>query len=234
MSELDRFDAQRFSPHPALALLLAAAVTLFIGVSLLGIDTARGVGLAAPNPSIETLTVRVSADGCGTLRTGSGTRLGGGHIATAAHVVGDATTVVVSDDRGFVAEAEVVSLEAGGLDIAILEVGVGLESVVRAFGTEHPSPVVFAGHPGGGLLRSVETEAFTVAAEAFDLEGSALLSLSDAPVEGMSGGPVVDDHGRLLGVVTSANTVNSTGLAVPVVELEELLERGVVDSVGCR
>ena len=49
----------------------------------------------------------------------------------------------------------------------------------------------------------------------------------------MSGGPVVDDQGRLLGVVTSANTANGTGLAVPVVELQRLIDDARVDAAGC-
>jgi hypothetical protein len=50
----------------------------------------------------------------------------------------------------------------------------------------------------------------------------------------MSGGPVVDEEGRLLGVAIGYDRATRTGIAVPVAEIADLLEgRGAAPRHSC-
>lgn len=174
-------------------------------------------------------------------KTGSGVFLGDDLVATNFHVVIDATAIAVgSDDSVF--EAELVGRDPV-LDIAILRAK-GLSAYAKPIALA-PSDELAIGQPTHvigyplGIGKSISTGIVSGVGRELPLNTSSWLSpfiQTDAPVSGgNSGGPLVDDCGHLIGLVSLrilSPEAENIGFAIPVEtlrrELPELIRTGKV------
>ena len=159
--------------------------------------------------------VKVTSLGCGGLVTGSGFSIGGGYVATNAHVVSGTRQHRVLAPNGDDLPATVVYFDPAK-DLAILSApalttpGLGLAPASR--GTEG----AVIGYPGGGGEK-IEPAVVDGAVEA---QGRDIYSANPVTRQvyviqgrvrpGNSGGPLVDLQGKVLGIVfaTSASDPN--------------------------
>lgn len=149
----------------------------------------------------------------------------GGLIATNLHVIGEARPLTVRGADG--RQHEVVAIEATdrAVDLAILRVAdTKLKPLPLADSDEvrQGQPVVALGNPQG-LEHSVVAG---VVSGTREIDGMPMIQLA-MPIEpGNSGGPLLDDRGRVLGVLTMKSLVtDNLGFAVRINALRPLLER---------
>ena len=185
------------------------AVAMVLGVVLLSSCTTGGgaslpdVGTTGPRPGataaprdfgIPDAWVGVSASGTSGSVTGSGAAVGGEIVVTAAHVVSGASApIVLTRSRSFTATVAFVDAPH---DLAVLRVA-GLQTGQAAWASPRAGAVV--GVPTGPS----ETSAYRSAVVQDVVAGDLLLS--GAAPHGVSGSPVVDDRGRVAGVVVSGS-----------------------------
>lgn len=180
---------------PKLKLAVAALLTLVIvGLSALAFSTAPA---AAPADPPKGAVVKIEVDG----GHGSGAHIGNGYILTAAHVIGTAQTAQVKTDDGQKREAAVLwvntkydvalirvfkhhDISVAPLDCRIPKVG----EAVRGYG----NPLIIEFMQSWGRVGSKQAQ-FGNWAEAI------VLDMTVAP--GMSGGPVFDSAGRVVGIM---------------------------------
>jgi S1-C subfamily serine protease len=223
------------------AAILAACVPapppLVLEPPLTVADTAPIDELAAARVqrSAREFTVRIRSLGCDRLGLGSGFALADGLIVTNRHVVGQPRQVSIAtwDGRSFEADVEGIALDA---DLAILRVpGADLPvAELRAEAIAVGELVAAIGYPGGGPATIATGTVLgrrtaTLGGEATDV------IVTDADVrQGNSGGPLVDTDGRVVGVVVALSVGDGYGLAIPVPDLVERLERrGFAPPDGC-
>jgi S1-C subfamily serine protease len=180
-------------------------------------------------------TVRIRALGCSRLGTGSGFVLDDGLIVTNRHVVGQPREISIStwDGRSFDALVEGIALDA---DLAVIKV-VGADLPTATLRTSPVSigePVAVIGYPGGGPA-TITTGRILGFTDGPVLSESAPAIVVDAEVrQGNSGGPLIDAHGDVVGVIFALSRDSGYGLAVPVdVLLERLTTRGFTSPEGC-
>ena len=155
-----------------------------------------------------------------------------GLVATNAHVIGTGKELVIETYAGARYEAELVASDARE-DLALLrprKAGGGWSPVVIDAGAEARvgSDVFVVGHPvglGWTVTRGI------VSARRFSA-GMPMIQ-TDAPISpGNSGGPMLDAHGHLIGIVTSkalGGGVENVAFARPASSLLAFLEReGVI------
>lgn len=128
-------------------------------------------------------------------------------VVTNAHVVGQATEILVMDHEGRVFEAEVVGADAG-IDLALLRVrDLDLPAVVlgKSRGLRVGEDVFAVGNPYGhghtvtrGILSARSRQ---LGRSSFDL----FLQTDAAINPGSSGGPLFDAEGRVVGVATAVD-----------------------------
>lgn len=151
--------------------------------------------------------VRVEALPCGRSGVGSGSVLDGGLVLTNAHIVAgsiDDVTVRTWDDQvlpgvvvGFDGERDLAVIEVEGLGGATFEVGE----------PEEGEKVRILARPGGVELEVLEaTVVRLINATGDDIYGEGDVSrgameLSVDVLPGVSGAPVINDRGQLVGVV---------------------------------
>jgi S1-C subfamily serine protease len=194
------------------------------------IAAATGKELPRPDPAIATRApvlgvrasvVRVEGNACGLGVQGSGWVVRPGLVATNAHVVAgvDDATITVGTDR-LPARAVFVS---GRSDIALLRVpGLHLHPLRTASNPEHPMAVALAGFPGGGAYTVAPGTAgrpvtvFAPDAYQHGIRPRTVVPLRGPLRHGMSGGPVLDTRGRVVGMMFGASEEGGGGFAVPV------------------
>ena len=167
-----------------------------------------------------------------TVHTASGLGTGflyhAGHLATNAHVVGDAQSVEIESQDGERFPGKVVYRNTNR-DLAVVE----FSSPIRPFQTLIPLPtrsgsleigegIVVIGSPGG-LKGSVTTGIVS------QIHSSGLIQLNAAVNSGNSGGPVFDMQGRVVGIATrkfrefsDGHSVDGLAIAIPIAWLEGL------------
>lgn len=156
-------------------------------------------------------TAKVQSLGCGGIVTGSGFPVGIDYLITNAHVVSGtrAHTVITTDGRSLRA---VVVLFDPNRDVAILHVpGLGFHPLRTATGARG-TPGAVIGYPGGGDEKSgpaviddqVQAQGRDIYNQGFVTRQIYILQASVIP--GNSGGPLVDLHGDVLGVVFAASS----------------------------
>jgi S1-C subfamily serine protease len=185
------------------------------------------VAYRAVLPSLVQVVTR-DGSGDGSMGTGAGVVVNAsGAVLTALHVVDGAASVQVRFADGTRAGATVASSRTGD-DIAVLTVdrlpGVVVPAVLGA-AAQVGQPVVAVGHPFG-LTRTVTSGVVSALDRTVRLEdGSALDGLIqfDAAVNpGNSGGPLLNEAGQVIGIVTGlANPADQAffvgvGFAVPI------------------
>jgi putative serine protease PepD len=191
---------------------------------------------AAPSSSVAVLAatevrvpvVLVTASGCGGRSRGSGVLLDGGRVLTARHVLDGASRATVEID-GVEADATLLALDGGGRDAALLDAPALAELPGAAVADDHRAamhaPIRVLGHP---YARALEEHAGTLAGVLDDgplsLDGGPVLALDAVVTQGMSGGPVVDAAGSVVGVAIGYEFNSRTGIAVPIGDLRALLD----------
>jgi len=175
-------------------------------------------GLAGLAERIRQITVRVHGRGSG---HGSGVIWRpDGHIVTSAHVASRLATVVLSDDRAF--ETAVIACDPER-DLAAIKVDAG-PLPAAAIGDSDALRVgdmVFAvGHPFGGT--GTLTAGIVHRVRRRDGPSDRRWVEADVRVApGNSGGPLVDAHGRVIGI--NAMVAGGVALAVPSNVVERFL-----------
>ncbi|HJN08303.1 MAG TPA: transglutaminase family protein [Pirellulaceae bacterium] len=150
-----------------------------------------------------------------------------GLIVTNLHVIGRGRTFTVEMADGRKLNPIAVHASDRTVDLAVIRVDVGdkpLDELALGDSTEadQGTRVVAMGNPWG-LQNSVVSGIISAKRE---IEGQELLQLA-MPVEpGNSGGPVVDMHGSVIGIVNMKSTIKrSIGFAVQSSVLKVLLEK---------
>lgn len=171
-----------------------------------------------------------------------------GHIVTNNHVIADADRALVTLSDGMIVEAEIVAGDAYS-DLAVIRVNVPSESLVPVeLGDSNAlqvgQRVIAIGNPFGlsgsmsvGIVSGIGR---TLPSGVTSLGGgfsNPLIIQTDAAINpGNSGGPLINSHGRVIGVnvaITSETGVNSgVGFAIPVNTVRriipQLIEQGEV------
>lgn len=171
-----------------------------------------------------------SAEQCGYTSEGSGFVIGTDTVVTNAHVVAGVENPVIEDADGNSYSATTVYFDATE-DIAVLHVANLPVSALNIGGTMPAgSDVVFMGYPKGGPFQSrpatVQGLGYTqtIDAETGSANPSRLVYQLAAQVEqGNSGGPVLDEHGNVVGIIFAKATEGQVGYAIPASVLEDAL-----------
>jgi S1-C subfamily serine protease len=167
--------------------------------------------------------VRVTASTCNGLETGSGIVFDGGLVVTASHVVRGASRVTIDVDGLGAVSGAVIGVDGTGRDVAVIDVpalvgqrGAPTSAATLTRGTE----VSAAGHPRGGVRQTLAGVVVGyVDSGPMAADGGRVLTVSMDFEPGMSGGPVVDRRGRVVGVVIGVERTSGTGIAVPAGEI---------------
>lgn len=236
---------QRAAPQPVLGALGSARQHVVGSAAMRELDTLLFEAAPPPAGDVEDPEVLAAASSavqilglapeCRAQQSGSGFAVSGDRVVTNAHVVAGTQRVTVRDSDGRRHSAEVVAFEPG-MDLAVLSVP-DLDRPALEPGATPPAGamIAFAGYPQGRPLEIGPAE----------LQGTARTSMSSIdpgaagpPVEvlqfagaveqGNSGGPLLDDAGRVIGVVFARSTADETGFAVTGQSLAGVLE----DSAG--
>lgn len=175
-------------------------------------------------------TVGVQARGCGRRYEGSGVTLGEGTVITNAHVVAGADDVSVRRPDGARRPATIVVFDAER-DLAVLEVSdLGQEALPTA-PAQMGADGVSIGYPGGQATPRVAPLRVEEQRQALgrDIYGGAetereVLFLSARLQQGDSGSPVLDDQGRVVGIVFAVSPDRpTTAYALDLSEVEAVL-----------
>ncbi len=164
--------------------------------------------------------VRITAQTCQGLEAGSGFVLGHGIVVTAAHVVDGASTATVEVEGIGPQTASVIGIDGDGRDVALLYVAALADDpeveISHAVTLERGTPVSAAGHPRGGIRQTLAGAVLGyVDSGPIAADGGRVLTVNAAFEPGMSGGPVVDLNGRVVGVAIGVERNSGTGIAVP-------------------
>jgi S1-C subfamily serine protease len=225
--------------------LFSAGLAFVIGLSLAGSAQATEISCgrdaeqifaSAEGSVVQILAIAVNpflVSGRITPRGGSGFVLENGLIATNYHVIANAHDLVVSTEDG-VASVGIVGADPA-LDIALLElwdpleVGGGL-SLAPAEAMRVGQNVFALGYPLG-IGKSVSAGIVSGVSRVLQRTTTSWLSpylQTDAAIsQGNSGGPLLDDCGRVLGMITagiSREGAENLGFAIPVDVLKPVLE----------
>lgn len=160
-----------------------------------------------------------------------------GYLLTNAHVVNGAAKITVTRSNGQTFEARLVAQETGSSDLALLKIEASGLPTVRIGNSDRVQvgdPVSTIGNPLGELSFSLTTGYVSAGPRQVNT-GSVTLTMlqTNAAInKGNSGGPLFDEAGQVIGVVTaklSAGENDSTpleglGFALPINTVMELAE----------
>ncbi|MEN0130136.1 MAG: serine protease [Brevundimonas sp.] len=171
------------------------------------------------------VALRLRAVNCDGLATGSGFAIDEHTLVTARHVVDDARSVQVStyDGHDIVTGTALVAADA---DLAIVRTKDALPAWAELADADPAigDRVRVAGYPLGGPLTVATGHVTGTRSDPLD-ENSAPVLVADVPVEpGSSGSPVLDDDGKVAGVVYAKGTPDTTTYLVPVSTLRSMLD----------
>jgi S1-C subfamily serine protease len=206
--------------------------------------------VAAPDPAIvadpdvlaaEASVVRVLGTACGLGVEGSGWVAGPGLIATNAHVVAGEDDTTATTSGGASLQATPVHYDPEN-DLALLRVDAALPALPIAPTPSAGAAAAVLGYPENGPYeaspaRLGETRE-TISEDSYGRGPirRPITSLRGSVRSGNSGGPLVDDRGRVLGTVFAATTSGSPGgFAVPNAIVESALDAPLapVDTGPC-
>ena len=156
-----------------------------------------------------------------------------GYILTNHHVIEPGKrhnlpiNVIFNDGTQYV--AEVIGYEVAN-DVALLKIDAyGLSAAVLAdFGTVEPGQRVYAiGNPLGSLHHTMTSGVVSAVGRTVTVEGIIINAFQfDAAVNrGNSGGPIYNEHGEVIGIVTaklSRSDVEGIGFAIPISDAVEI------------
>ncbi len=188
-------------------------------------------GIPAPAAAVVTRsTVKVEGQACDQIQEGTGFVVADNLVVTNAHVVAGETRTRIDTQDGRRLDTEVVAFDPNR-DLAILRVpGLGLAPLQEGNGAIDDRGALF-GHPGGGALRESPMRiAEQIVARGTNIERDAstereVFVLAAVTAPGDSGAPVVDDAGRVLGVMFAYDTSRpATAYALTRTELDAVLD----------
>jgi S1-C subfamily serine protease len=181
------------------------------------------------------VTVRIRSLGCERFGIGSGFVLPGGVVVTNRHVVDQPREVTLNTWDGVSLEATVSGIAVDS-DLAVLQLhdATGLPvAELRTTPVETGETVVAVGYPGGGPATVTTGSVVGRAAGELLGEPAPVLRVDATIRQGNSGGPLLDEEGRVVGVVFALEVGTGYGLAVPVTTLLERLEgEGLAEPTG--
>ena len=174
-------------------------------------------------------SVRIIASGCDGTLFGSGVVISGDRVLTARHVVTGATRIVIETEDGRQRVARSVLVDREGRDAAVVSVpGIG-DAGTRRIETsliepERGESVAITGHPEGGRLHIDYTSVTTYTAKPpMAANGTRVMIVDNDFAEGMSGGPVTDRDGRVVGIAIGIERNSRVGIVTPTSGLSALL-----------
>ncbi len=199
--------------------------------------------VAAPDPAIvedpdvvaaSDSVVRVLGTACGLGVEGSGWAAGPGLVVTNAHVVAGEDDTSVTTPGGASLPATAVHYDPEN-DLALLHIDADLPSLSIAPNPASGTDAAVLGYPENGPYavapaRLGETRD-TISDDSYGRGPirRSIASLRGNVRSGNSGGPLVDDRGRVLGTVFAATTSGAPGgFAVPNGVVEDALDRPLV------
>lgn len=188
--------------------------------------TAEGAEPIGVDPRL--FTVRVRSSTCEGVGVGSGFLLDPTTIITNRHVVEGADRITVESWQGEELTVDVAS-RAGFADVAVVRLAAAVTSLrlpVATLAGRDPVPgtrVRAFGYADGGPLQVTSGEVEGYLAD-LRLESFGKVMRADVAIEtGNSGGPVLDDDERVVGVVYAIELASDLALIVPVSTLHRLL-----------
>ena len=208
--------------------MLVAAALVFIGIPTS--VTIRSLQPRAAEFSTSTLSsserlasaaVRLDSRGGGRFDIGSGVAVGPHVVLTNAHLTNDPATFVTRCDHSVLTTGQ-VDQDMHGLDLAaVVTNGSDLISIELASNDPEPGETVtMVGYPAGQRTTT------TARVEGTLVRGSStVLRFSPEPHPGQSGSPLVDADGKLVAIAFAEDTVGGQGLAIPVSQVREALQR---------
>ncbi len=190
-------------------------------------DDAEEVDVEDPEEIARGFTVRVRNRTCDGVGTGSGTVIAPTMLATNKHVVDGALELEVETWDGRSIDVEVTSVSHAA-DLALIEISEPLNDIGELdTGTlTEGDPVTAAGYPGGGQLKFTSGD-FVDRDINPELDTTEAVIRFTAPIApGNSGGPLINEDGRITGVVFAEEIATGYGLAVPVDMIQETIDDG--------
>lgn len=169
----------------------------------------------------EKAALRVRNVGCGDVSRGSGFAISSHVFVTNRHVIGGADLLQVSTYDGHDIEVETV----GSVEVADLALVWTRDALPQSLSLADEDPdigtnVTAVGFPLGGPLTTTKGKVLGYGPDPVGWSSLPML-VNDAPIEhGSSGSPLINDQGKLVGVVYASD---GDHFAVPVTVLREVL-----------
>ena len=173
--------------------------------------------------AVQQMAVRIRNVGCGSLSTGSGFAIDATTLITNKHVVAGSAELQVQTYDG--RDVDVTASTTADLaDLAVVRTDEELTSYPELADADpaRGDAVTVVGYPQGGRLTVTRGQVIGETTDPLN-ENLGVVLVTDAPVEpGSSGSAVLDDQGRVVGVVYAKSAAGQSFI-VPVSTLESLL-----------
>lgn len=188
-----------------------------------GIEATRSNSLDNATTQTQSSVVKISTWGCGSLGSGSGFIVSKNTIVTNAHVIAGADRTSIQDQAGNIFVARAVWFDPL-LDIALLAIETPFSAPILEISTQRlnpGTPTRVMGFPGGGaftindatILGSIDAEGYDIYQK--QKTSRKLYAIRSDIVPGNSGGPLINDNGKVAGVIIGHSTTqNHTGYAI--------------------
>jgi serine protease DegQ len=214
--------------------LVAAAVLLLWGAGASAIvrnlgprTNSNGPPVVLSTDRLTSAAVRIDGRGGGRFDIGSGVGVAPDVVLTNAHLIDDPATFVTQRDESVLSPRRVARAQKG-LDLAVVVTN-GPEVSTVALAPDDPEAgeeVTMVGYPSGErTITEARIEGTLVRGE------SMVLRFSPEPHPGQSGSPLIDSHGRLVGIAFAQDTVGGQGLAIPVSDVRAALDAWRADGI---
>jgi putative serine protease PepD len=180
--------------------------------------------IAALTADVSPAMVRIDVDDNGTMTTGSGVIFrDDGYLLTSGTLIAGASAVAAELYDGRRLQARVIGIDAT-TDVAVLKIDAHYLPTVllgSAIDLRVGEPVMAMGcEAGGEVTPTVTTGVISALGRQVATDGQPLHDMiqTDAPIApGVSGGPLVDAAGAVIGITTAANeSATQLGFAIPI------------------
>lgn len=174
------------------------------------------------------ITMRFRTTECDGASTGSGVVVGPHQIVTNEHVVDGYTKVEINSWKGDDYHVTGVRVASGHTDLAMVTVRQRLPRVASLNSREAPTGagVVVSGFPEGERIHFADGRLLRyVGGGPYD-QPQRVIRTSAKVEHGNSGGPLLDDAGRVVGVVFALDRRDDVGLAIDLATVKEFLDHG--------